>query len=346
MRKYDYKFLKNETPGKIIRLSNVISELNIKESFQKQQYNDSFDKLKNNAIIESIKGSNAIEGIITTDDRIKEIVSGSKALTHDEKEIFGYKEALNIINKEYNSLEIDEKLILQLHKVMESVNLKEAGKYKKDNNYITEIYKDGSKKIRFKPVSANEVERNMQQLLLAYYEARQDEDIHPLLLMSCFIVDFLCIHPFTDGNGRVSRLLSVLIMYKNNYDIGKYISIEGKINEYKNEYYKALQQSSIGWHENKNDYSPFIIFMFQIIYMCYKELDEIFIETSLKKITKAKRVEFIITNSIVPISKAEISKKLKDISIKTIELELSKLVKQNKIKKIGTYKDARYIKND
>lgn len=179
-------------------------------------------------------------------------------------------------------------------------------------------------------------------MLIAYSDAEKDINIHPLILMSCFIVDFLCIHPFRDGNGRISRLLTLLIMNKSGYDIGIYISIEAKINEYKNEYYDALLQSSIGWHENKNDYVPFIIFMFQIIYSCYKQLNDNFIGFESKKVNKSHRIEYIINSSLVPISKKQISERLPDISLKTIELVLSKLIIENTITKIGTYKNARY----
>ena len=143
---------------------------------------------------------------------------------------------------------------------------------------------EGSRRVRFIPVPAKEVSDAMRQLILSYYDARQDSEISPLLLIPCFVLDFLCIHPFDDGNGRVSRLLTVLLLYIAGYDIVKYISYEGQVNKYKESYYAALEKSSISWHENENDYVPFIINFLQILYRCFKELDDSFMDISLKNL--------------------------------------------------------------
>ncbi len=185
----------------------------------------------------------------------------------------------------------------------------------------------------------------MEQLLLAYYEARQDSEISPLLLIPCFVLDFLCIHPFMDGNGRISRLLTVLLLYLSGYDIVRYVSYEGQINKYKDSYYEALKTSSDKWHENENDYVPFIVNFLQVLYKCFKDLDESFTDISLKKAKKSERVESILMGAIVPVSKQDIIAKLPDVSVKTVELVLGKMLKDKKIKKIGTYKDARYMRN-
>lgn len=345
MRKYDYSFLKKDIPGNIVGLTDVITDLKSKEEFRKLQYEETFESLRKKAIIESVKGSNAIEGIVTTDTRIRDIVEGATPLTHDELEISGYKDALNYIHTEYKNLDIDEDTICMFHEMIEGhTNTDNAGKYKGNNNFIMEYNADGSRRIRFKPVSAKDTPSSMEQMVLAFYEARQDSEISPLLLIPCFIVDFLCIHPFTDGNGRVSRLLTVLLLYSFGYDIVRYISFEGQVNKYKDNYYTALEQASISWHEGANDYVPFIINFLQILYRCFKDLDESFMEVSLKKAKKSERIESILLSAIVPISKQDIADKLPDVSIKTIELVLGKMVKENKIVKIGTYKDARYMR--
>ena len=345
MHKYDYSFLKNAIPGNIVGLTDIITDLKAKEEFRKLQYEETFEKLRQKAIIESVKGSNAIEGIVTSDSRIKEIVNGSKPLTHDEMEISGYKDALNLIHLNYENLDIEEEAVLSFHKmILEQSNSKEAGQYKKNNNFILEIGPDGNRQVRFKPVSAKKVQTDMDQLFLAFYEARQDSEISPLLLIPCFVLDFLCIHPFIDGNGRISRLLTVLLLYSFDYDIVRYISYEGQVNKYKDSYYEALKISSEGWHENENDYVPFIINFLQILYKCYKELDNSFTEISLKKAKKSERVECVLLAAMTPISKQEIIEKVPDISVKTVELVLSKMLKDEKITKIGTFKDARYMR--
>ena len=347
MHKYDYSFLKKEIPGNIVGLTDIITDLKSKEEFRKMQYADTFNSLQKKAVIDSVKGSNAIEGIVTTDSRIKDIVSGSEPITHAEIEISGYKEALNLIHSNHSDMDITEEIICSLHKLIEEQsNRSEAGKYKKTNNFIMEYGTDGNRRVRFKPVAAKDVEKDMEQLILAYYDARQDSEISPLLLIPCFVLDFLCIHPFADGNGRVSRLLTVLLLYISGYDIVRYISFEGQVNKYKANYYEALSESSNLWHENKNDYVPVIIYFLQILYKCFKELDESFMDISLKKAKKSERVEYILYSAIVPISKQDIIEKLPDVSVKTVELVLSKMIKENKIKKIGTYKDARYLRND
>ena len=348
MRKFDYSFLKKGIPGNIVGLTDIIADLKSKEEFRKLQYKDTFESLQKKAMIESVKGSNAIEGIVTTDSRIRDIVAGAAPITHDELEISGYKDALNLIHSEYSNLEIEEDTICMFHKMIEEhTNTVEAGIYKKNNNFIMEYNSDGTRRVRFKPVNARETKAAMEQLMLAFYEARQDSEIAPLLLIPCFIVDFLCIHPFTDGNGRISRLLTVLLLYSFGYDIVRYISFEGQVNKYKESYYAALEQSSVSWHEESNDYVPFIVNFLQILYRCFKDLDESFMEISLKKAKKSERVESILMSAIVPVSKQDIAEKVPDISIKTIEFVLGKMVKENKVTKIGSYKDARYMrKND
>ena len=345
MRKFDYSFLETSIPANIASLSAIVADLRAKGEFRKLQYADSYEKLRQKAIVESVKGSNAIEGIVTTDDRIRDIVNGAIPVTHDEKEISGYKEALNLIHTNYDHMDLTEDTIKVLHRMMESeVNPAEAGQYKSHDNMIMEYMPDGTRHIRFKPVEAKKTSKAMEQLLLAYYDARQNSNIADLLLIPCFIVDFLCIHPFLDGNGRVSRLLTVLLLYMSGYDIGRYISIEGQINKYKESYYDALEQSSAKWHENQNDYTPFMVNFMQILYRCYKELDESFMDIKLKKAKKSERVEAILLNAIVPISKGDILDKVPDISVKTVELVLSKMIKENKIVKIGSFRDARYMK--
>jgi len=346
MKRFDYSFLKKKIPGNFIGIVDIISDLNAKESFRKLQYEAAFKKLKEKAIIESVKGSNAIEGIITSDDRIKDIISGSPAITHDEMEISGYKDALSLIHSEYSRMELNAETILKLHKMTVGMTRSdEAGQYKQRDNYIMEYLANGERRIRSRPVSSKDTSEALEQMLLAYYEARQDYEIPKLLLIPCVVLDFLCIHPFSDGNGRISRLLSVLMLYMSDYDVVKYVSFEGMINRYKESYYDALKQSSAGWHENNNDYMPFILFYLQILYRCFKELDESFTGISLKKAKKNSRIEFVLMSAIVPISKAEILDKLPDVSVYTVESVIKKLIKENKITKIGSYKDARYVGN-
>lgn len=346
MHRFDYSFLRESVPGSVIGVVDIISDLNAKEAFRQQQYKTTFEKLRETAIIESVKGSNAIEGIVTTDGRIRDIVAGAAPISHQEQEISGYKDALQAIHEGHQYMDVTEETILYFHKSIEQMsNPYEAGTYKRRDNLIMEYHSDGSRRVRFKPVSAADTPVAVEQMLLAYYDARQDSDIPAILLIPCVVLDFLCIHPFLDGNGRVSRLLSVLMLYIAGYDICKYISFEGQINEYKDSYYRELQKSSEGWHENVNDYMPFVINFLQLLYRCFKNLDDSFTEISLKKAKKSERVEAVLLSAIVPISKADVMHRLPDVSIKTVELVISKLIKAGRIDKIGTYRDARYVRH-
>ena len=220
-----------------------------------------------------------------------------------------------------------------------------GGKYKADDNLIIEEDKDGSRKVRFKPVSAIETPKAMEQLILAYIDASSNANINQLLLIPCVILDFLCIHPFKDGNGRMSRLLSLLLLYKNGFDAGKYVSFEEQINNSKGHYYEALKESSELWNANANSYIPFIQNFLSTLYMCYKELDKRFNVVNSKKITKKARIEATVLNNLTPISKAEICNVLPDVSPTTVEKVLGEMVKDGRIQVIGSGKNTKYIRS-
>ena len=349
MHKFTYEFLKDKAvTSDLFSLSNIITDLKGKTKLRKDSNKSLFAKLETIAIRESVEGSNAIEGIFTTEDRVKEIVeNNSEPLTHNEEEIAGYHDAIKFVKENYEYLTFNEEIIKKIHSLLVSrhVGYDKGGKYKASDNVIAEKYPDGTiKRIIFKPTKASEVEQTMKEFCLAYQVARDDYSIPPLLLIPCVIVDFLSIHPFSDGNGRVSRLLTLLLLYKEGYDIGKYISFENQINKYKGNYYDVLERSQNRWHESKNTYYPFIEFTFQILYQCYKEINRRFVVTKSGKEKKNERIEAAILESIVPISKADILELLPDVSVTTIEAVLAKLLKENKIYKIGTYKNAKYLK--
>jgi Fic family protein len=346
MRRYDYSFLKDLKIGTgIISMTNQIEVLKIKEKERKISDPDIFTALESVAMIQSVKASNEIEGIVTTDRRIEEMVSKNSApVSHSEMEIAGYRDVLNTIHNEYGSMEISEGLILNMHRSMMSYTAQGGGTYKTKDNIIMNVEKDGRRSIRFRPVSSKETPEDMKQLIFAYLDAKDDHGIDPILLIPCFILDLLCIHPFSDGNGRMSRLLSILLMYKSGIDIGRYISFEGQINEFKSRYYESLRRSSEEWHSNSNDYVPFIENFIFTLFSCCKELDRRFTVMEDKKVNKGNRVEAIVMNSIEPLSKTKIKELLPDVSLTTIEAKLSELQEHGKIKKIGSYKDARYTR--
>ena len=349
MRKFDYSFLRfGVIPAKFMELAVGIGELKAVAADRKRVYKDAFAELEKIAKVQSIKSSNAIEGIVTSDSRINEIVNRSSApLNHDEAEIAGYRDALNLIHNNYAKLDLCEKDILMLHSTLLSyTTLNYRGKYKAMDNVIMQVDADGNRSVRFCPTSAEETPKAMEQWWLAYVEARQDSGISPLLLIPCVILDFLCIHPFSDGNGRMSRLLSLLLLYKEGYDVVKYISYEEQINKYKDLYYEALRVSSIRWETSENDYFAFAENFIFTLLRCYRELDMRFSVVNGKKIPKNKRIEETLKNSITPLSKLEICKVLPDVSPSTVESVLGQMVRKGIITKIGTGRNTKYIYNN
>lgn len=349
MRKFDYSFLdEGLLPASLVSITGNIYALRTAAGTRKAEHAKVFTELEAVAKVQSIKSSNAIEGIVTSDQRIAEIVNRSSApLNHNEAEIAGYRDALNAIHTGFEHLSFGERDILRLHEMMMAVAGYEfAGKYKNTDNVIMEIAPDGTRSVRFRPTPAEETKAAMQQLELAYLDACSNASINRLLLIPCVILDFLCIHPFQDGNGRISRLLSLLLLYKNGFDAGKYISFEEQINNHKAQYYEALRRSSEGWSTNENDYFPFIQNFLFTLYMCYKELDKCFAIVQGREVTKTARVEATVLGSLTPISKAEICAIHPDISPTTVEAVLGKMVKEGRIKRLGAFRNARYVRNE
>src|SRR5574344_142139 len=233
MRKYDYSFLKSDNlPSELLNITNFIHEVKKEEKEKKILNPELFNKLITIAKVQSVKESNAIEGIVISDKRIKALMEQkTEPLNHNEKEIAGYRDALDLIHSNYRDISFNEKDILNLHNIMLTQSGSPfRGHYKEEDNAIIEIDQYGNRRLRFKPTSAEETPEAMNQLILAYMDARQDSNINQLLLIPCVILDFLCIHPFDDGNGRMSRLLSLLLMNKADFDITRYVSFEEEIN--------------------------------------------------------------------------------------------------------------------
>ena len=346
MKNFNYSFLESGMlPSGLVNVVEAIAALREREKQRREQYPDVFTRLESIARVQSVKGSNEIEGIVTSEERINEIVNQNSApLNHNEAEIAGYRDALSLIHENYTALDIRERDILRLHEIMLSYAPVSGGAYKQNDNVIMEVDSSGARRIRFSPTPADETPAAMEQLTLAYIDARSSYSVNQLLLIPCFILDFLCIHTFSDGNGRMSRLLSLLLLYKNGFNAVKYISFEEQINKGKGDYYEALKQSSAGWHEGKNTYFPFIENFVTTLLYCYKELDKRFAVVNAKKVTKRARIEATLLNSLLPISKREICYVLPDISPTTVEAVLADMVKNRVVEKVGAGKNTKYVR--
>ena len=346
MKHFNYSFLENGMlPAGFINIVSAIAQLRERGKERKESYPDIFTRLESIAKVQSVKGSNAIEGIVTSEQRINEIVNQNSApLNHNEAEIAGYRDALFLIHSGYESLDIRERDVLRLHEIMLSYTPTNGGLYKQADNLIMEVDTSGARRVRFVPTPAGETPETMAQLILAYMEARSNYNINQLLLIPCFVLDFLCIHPFSDGNGRMSRLLSLLLLYKNGFDAGKHISFEEQINKQKISYYETLRESSNGWHNNQNNYFPFIENFITTLLFCYKELDKRFAVVNAKKAKKRQRVEATVLNSLLPISKQEVCYVLPDVSPTTVEAVLAEMVKSGLVEKVGSGRSTKYVK--
>ena len=326
-------------------LISKIYEYKGKQDLYIANFSDVLDKIIEVAKIQSTKSSNAIEGISTNDTRLEELMSKkSEPKNRNEEEIYGYREVLDIIHENYENIEFTRNNILTLHNRLYSYSGEShKGKFKTTDNSIVETNALGEKKVRFQPVSAFETEMYIDRMIEAYDEA-VNLKIPPLLLIPTVIHDFLCIHPFADGNGRMSRLLTLLLLYKNGFFVGKYISLEMIVEETKDIYYEELQASSENWQSRTNDESPFIKYMLSVIYKAYSECDERFKLISEKSLTSAERVMKVFENSLEPLSKSDIAILCPDISKRTIERALKQLKDVGLIKQVGSGRSTKYIR--
>lgn len=346
MREFNYSnLLSLNIPANMFDLISKIYEYKGKQELYVANFSDVLDKMIEVAKIQSTKSSNAIEGISINDTRLEELMNKkSEPKNRNEEEIYGYREVLDIIHENYENIEFTKNNILTLHNRLYSYSGEShKGKFKTTDNSIVETNALGEKKVRFQPVSAFETEMYIDAMIEAYDEA-VNLKIPPLLLIPTVIHDFLCIHPFADGNGRMSRLLTLLLLYKNGFFVGKYISLEMIIEETKDIYYEELQASSENWHSGTNDELPFIKYMLSVIYKAYSECDERFKLISEKSLTSAEKVMKVFENSLEPLSKSDIAILCPDISKRTIERALKELKDRGLIKQLGSGRSTKYIR--
>jgi Fic family protein len=297
--------------------------------------------------IESTEASNKIEGIVATKKRINALLKyKSKPLNRSEAVIAGYGEVLASIHESYNYIPLSVNIILKFHRdLLKFTGLEYGGRFKNTQNIIAECDASGkTTRVIFEPLKPHETPDAVNSICEEYKVALNYHSIDPLILIPIFIHDFLCIHPFSDGNGRMSRLLTLLLFYQNGFTIGKYISIEKIIEKTKYEYYIALEESSDKWNENASSPLPFIKYMLRVLLCAYADFEERVIIVSKEKLTKIDRVKRIFDQTIGKITKDKLIELLPDISKSTINLALNKLVKENYIKIVGDNKNIAFVK--
>lgn len=346
MRTFNYSIIKNqkwdsETLGLI---AAIYKEYGKQELYLKQRP-DELEKLVEIAKIHSTEASNAIEGIVTTNARIKQLVEEKTApRNRDEQEIAGYRDVLSIIHASYDAIPLSKNYILQLHKIMYShMHNPMVGQTKNVQNYISATFPDGHSKILFTPLAPFETLEALDRICEEYNKVIGNMELEPLIAIPIFIHDFLCIHPFNDGNGRMSRLLTTLLLYRSGFYVGKYISLEAKIAKNKDLYYAALSRAQHGWHEGTEDVVPFIKYLLGTILASYKDFGDRFaiVEEKLPAIEIVRKASL---NIIGRFMKQDIREQCPSLSLSSVEGALRKMVAAGELKREGAGKATRYIR--
>lgn len=300
--------------------------------------------LREHALIESAVSSNRIEGVEVDQSRIATIVFGKSLLRdRDEEEVRGYRQALTMIHEQGAKLPVSEATTLTLHRLTRG-EIWDAGKYKEKDSDIIEKFPDGRSRVRFKTVSAAETPTHMKELMELYDDALKERKVPPLVLLGAFNLDFLCIHPFRDGNGRVSRLLLLLQCYHLGFEVGRYISLERLIEQNKERYYATLEQSSQGWHEGTHDPWPYINYILSIVKMAYREFEQRIDQLRSPKGEKTRLILQAIDRTLGPFSVADLQHRYPNVSVDLIRHILKNVRATNQIECLGRGQNARWQK--
>lgn len=348
MIEFDYEKINISVDQELLEMLTKLHEYKGEQNLYLNITSDTLSGLLEIAKIQSAEASNKIEGIYTSNERLKQLIlNKTNPRNRDEEEIAGYRNVLKTIHENYDYIPLKPSYILQLHKELYEFSSKDyGGKYKSTDNVITQENEYGEKFIRFTPLQSWAVPDAMENACKSFNQAIENRAVNTLLLIPMFILDFLCIHPFNDGNGRMSRLLTLLLLYRAGYNVGKYISIESKIEQTKDLYYDALLQSSQGWMENKNDYMPFVKYILSILLSAYRDFNERVKIWNGKPLTKPQRIADIIKNKLGTITKTEIKEQCPDISEITVQRTLAELTEKGDVVKIGGGRYTKYTWNN
>lgn len=346
MRKFNYGVIKEQKwDSEVLGLIAAIYKEAGKQELYLKQRPEELEKLVEIAKIQSTEASNAIEGIVTTNTRIKQLVEEKTTpKNRNEQEIAGYRDVLGIIHDSFDAIPITQNYILQLHKILYShMNNPLAGRTKTVQNYISATYPDGHTETLFTPLAPYETPAALDEICAEYNRVIGNLELEPLIAIPVFIHDFLCIHPFNDGNGRMSRLLTTLLLYRSGFYVGKYISLEAKIAKDKDLYYDALSASQEGWHEGTDNPVPFIKYLLGTILAAYKDFEDRFSLVEAKR-SALDTVKLATQNKIGRFTKQDIRELCPSLSVSSIEGALRKLIASGELKREGKGKNICYFR--
>lgn len=348
MRSFRY----NETLSRLLTpettaMLATIHEYKGKQDFYLGAKPDTLDALLEIAKIQSTDASNRIEGIFTSDARLRALIAEKTApRNRSEREILGYRDVLATIHESHDAIPVTPSVIRQLHRdLYRHLPPGIGGEWKAGDNVIAQTDAQGVSSVRFAPVPAWETPMAMDALCDALRETDETHRHDPLLSSALFTLDFLCIHPFSDGNGRMSRLLTLLLLYRAGCVVGKYVSLEALIERSKEAYYETLATSSTGWHEERNDPAPFVDYFLQIVLLGYREFESRIEKVVMNPATKAARIRAVFDETPGRIRKADILLRCPDISEAMVEKTLAALLASGFLRKIGGGRATCYAKN-
>ena len=347
MRKFDYTKLSTMSwDSETLDLIAFISQEKGKQELYLRQKPQELEKLVEVAKVQSTESSNAIEGIRTTNTRLRQICEEKTApKNRDEEEIAGYRDALNLIHESFDLIPITPNYIMQLHKILLShTSLPFGGKFKNSQNYISGTDSEGNSYVLFTPLDPWQTPMAMQEACDSLNLCIGNALVNPLILIPVFIHDFLCIHPFTDGNGRISRLLTTLLLYRSGFRVGKYISLEAKIAKSKDRYYDALSASQENWHERGDDPLPFIKYLLGTIAAAYRDFEDR-VEIVSEKVPAKEMVRKATNQRIGFFTKGDIRELCPSLSLSAVESALRELVAEDYIRREGIGRSTKYIRN-
>jgi Fic family protein len=326
-----------------VQLIAKINEYKGKQELYKHQAPELLESLREISTIQSTEASNRIEGIVITDQRLSSLMKQkSTPRNRSEAEIAGYRDVLATIHASYEAIPVQSSVILQLHRDLYRFTPSQGGRWKQSDNVIEEKLPSGERIIRFQPISAFETPRAMESLCTEYHRLMQSEEVDQLVMIAAFILDFLCIHPFHDGNGRMARLLTLLLLYQAGYEVGRWISLEQIIEESKESYYESLKKSSANWHSGDHTLKFWMEYLFGTILAAYKELENRMHFIEQKRGNKSKRVEEFILHVIGYFTKRDIRRACPDIGEATINRVLVSLRDHGKIETVGKGRGAKW----
>lgn len=346
MRHFDYGKLKEKMwDTEIVNYLSLIHEEKGKQTLYLKQKPEQLDRLVEIAKVQSTEASNEIEGIRTTETRLRQLMSEKTTpRNRDEREIAGYRDALNVVHESFPYIPLTPNYILQLHKMMFShTDSAFGGSFKNVQNYISATDSTGRTYNLFTPLAPYETKPAMQEICDAYNRTIGEGTIDPLLVIPVFIHDFLCIHPFLDGNGRMSRLLTTLLLYRAGYEIGKYISLEAKIARNKAAYYDALELSQVGWHEEQDDPTPFIKYFLSTVISAYRDFGD---RMEILSPSSGDTVRKAVESRIGKFTKREIVELCPNLSASTVERHLRSMVEAGELTKQGQGKNTVYVRGN